>query len=72
MTIRKQETTLLRLPAITVQIIFAANVKRPAKREKAKSPKSPVSQAFRGFLTKDTNGEKTHRADTKPYFVRKI
>ena len=42
-------------------------------RSKCKAPcKSPVSQAFRGFLTKDTNGEKTHRADTKPYFVRKI
>jgi serpin B len=47
-------------------------VKRPAKGEKAKSPKSPVSQAFRGFLTKDTNGEKVHRADMKPDFVRKI
>lgn len=38
--------------------LLADVVKRPAKGEKAKSPKSPVYQAFRGFLTKGANSEK--------------
>lgn len=53
-------------------VVYSNIVKRPAKGEKAKSPKSLRYRAFRGFLTKDTNGEKVHRADMKPDFVRKI
>ena len=33
-------------------------VKRPAKGEKAKSPKSLIYWAFRGFLPKGANSEK--------------
>lgn len=34
------------------------SVKRPAKGEKAKSPKSLIYWAFRGFLPKGANSEK--------------
>ena len=46
---KKTRNYIITITRNYVQIIFAANVKRPAKREKAKSPKSPVSQAFGDF-----------------------
>lgn len=38
--------------------MLMTGVKRPAKGEKAKSPKSLIYWAFRGFLPKGANSEK--------------
>lgn len=50
--------------AVAAEKIYAIDpaacvlVKRPAKGEKAKSPKSLIYWAFRGFLPKGANSEK--------------
>ncbi|WP_417092388.1 hypothetical protein, partial [Intestinimonas timonensis] len=49
---------ILRIFYFQVYIAICAGVKRPAKGEKAKSPKSLIYWAFRGFLPKGANSEK--------------